>query len=524
MPRDFEAERRKMEKVEEGGEGKRSAQIQEEGGGKRRSTQKSEEGEMGRRNAEMSREPGMEGRGGEGQGTEAPEPAGSENQITEGVIWKQLLLFFFPILFGTFFQQLYNTVDAIVVGQFVGKEALAAVGGPTGTLINLLVGFFVGLASGATVIISQFYGAKREDKVGYAVHTSVAFSLVCGLGIMVVGILGAPSALSMMGTPKDIMEYAVLYIRIYFVGTIPNLIYNMGSGILRAVGDSKRPLFFLITGCVTNIVLDVILVVFWRMGVAGAALATILSQTASALFVVVVLTRTREMYRLSFSKIRLDKRMLARIIRIGLPAGLQSVMYSLSNVIIQSSVNSLGTDTIAAWTAYGKIDSVFWMIINAFGISITTFVGQNYGAGKMDRVRRGIRECMAMTLVSAVCLSCVLYNFGFYIFEIFTTDPAVLKKGMEILRFLVPAFFTYVTIEIYSGALRGIGDSWIPMILTMVGVCILRVVWIVAAVPLRRTITTVVFSYPLTWTVTTVLFLVYFHGFSRLGKGKKASR
>ena len=322
MPRDLEVERRKMEKVEEGGEGKRSAQIQEEGGGKRRSTQKSEEGEMGRRNAEMSREPGMEGRGVEGQGTEAPEPAGSENQITEGVIWKQLLLFFFPILFGTFFQQLYNTVDAIVVGQFVGKEALAAVGGPTGTLINLLVGFFVGLASGATVIISQFYGAKRADKVGYAVHTSVAFSLVCGLGIMVVGILGAPSALSMMGTPKDIMEYAVLYIRIYFVGTIPNLIYNMGSGILRAVGDSKRPLFFLITGCVTNIVLDVILVVFWRMGVAGAALATILSQTASALFVVVVLTRTREMYRLSFSKIRLDKRMLARIIRIGLPAGL----------------------------------------------------------------------------------------------------------------------------------------------------------------------------------------------------------
>lgn len=453
-----------------------------------------------------------------GNNTKEPGLSGRENQITEGVIWKQLLLFFFPILFGTFFQQLYNTVDAIVVGQFVGKEALAAVGGPTGTLINLLVGFFVGLASGATVIISQFYGAGRADKVGYAVHTSVAFSLLCGLGIMAAGIFGAPLALSMMGTPGDIMEHAVLYIRIYFAGTIPNLIYNIGSGILRAVGDSKRPLFFLITGCVTNIVLDVVFVVILDLGVAGAAAATILSQTASAIFVLVVLTRTREMYQLVFSKLRLDRRMLKRIIRIGLPAGLQSVMYSLSNVIIQSSVNSLGTDTIAAWTAYGKIDCVFWMIVNAFGISVTTFVGQNYGAGKMDRVKKGIRQCLAMTVVSSVALSFFLYEFGFYIFEIFTTDGAVLEKGMEILRFLVPSFVTYVTVEIYSGALRGIGDSWLPMVLTMVGICGLRVLWIVAAVPLRRTITTVVFSYPLTWSVTTVLFIIYFHWFSRLGK------
>lgn len=444
------------------------------------------------------------------------------NQITEGVIWQQLLLFFFPILFGTFFQQLYNTVDAIVVGRFVGKEALAAVGGPTGTLINLLVGFFVGLSSGATVIISQFYGAGRADKVSYAVHTSAAFSLLCGAGIMAVGILGAPCALAVMGTPDDILEYAILYMRIYFLGTIPNLIYNMGAGILRAAGDSRRPLMFLITGCVTNIVLDILLVVIFRLGVAGAAAATILSQTASAVFVLTVLTRTREMYRLSFSKIRLDRRMLGRIIRIGLPAGLQSVMYSLSNVIIQSSVNSLGTDTIAAWTAYGKIDCIFWMIINAFGISVTTFVGQNYGAGKMDRVKKGIQQCLAMTIASSVVLSFILYQFGFYIFEIFTTDGAVLEKGMEILRFLVPFFVTYVTVEIYSGALRGIGDSWFPMILTMVGICALRVLWIVAAVPLRRTITTVVFSYPLTWSVTTILFIIYFHWFSKLGK--KASR
>lgn len=455
------------------------------------------------------------------QSTNETKISNRENQITEGVIWQQLLLFFFPILFGTFFQQLYNTVDAIVVGRFVGKEALAAVGGPTGTLINLLVGFFVGLASGATVIISQYYGAKRADKVGFGVHTSVAFSLLCGAGIMAVGIFGAPYALTIMGTPEDILEYAILYMRIYFLGTIPNLIYNMGSGILRAVGDSKRPLFFLITGCITNIILDVLLVVYLQMGVAGAAIATILSQTASALFVILVLTRTPEIYRLSFSKIRLDSRMLKRIIRIGLPAGLQSVMYSLSNVIIQSSVNSLGTDTVAAWTAYGKIDCLFWMIVNAFGISVTTFVGQNYGAGKMDRVKKGIGDCLAMTLASSVFLSIFLYQFGFYIFQIFTTDIAVLEKGMEILHFLVPTFITYVTIEIYSGALRGIGDSWIPMALTMIGVCALRVVWIMVAVPLRRTITTVVFSYPLTWTVTTILFVIYFHRFSRLGGWKK---
>ncbi|MEG2350866.1 MAG: MATE family efflux transporter, partial [Hungatella sp.] len=367
-----------------------------------------------------------------------------QNQITEGVIWQQLLLFFFPILFGTFFQQLYNTVDAIVVGRFVGKEALAAVGGPTGTLINLLVGFFIGLSSGATVIISQYYGAKRADKVGYAVHTSIAFSLVCGGVMMIIGLFGAPAALRAMGTPDDIMEYAILYIRVYFLGVIPNLIYNMGAGILRAIGDSKRPLYFLIASCMTNIVLDILFVVYFHLGVFGAALATILSQAVSAILVLIVLMRTGEIYQLILNRIRLDGRMLKRIIRIGLPAGLQSVMYSFSNVIIQTAVNQLGTDTIAAWTAYSKIDSVFWMIISAFGISITTFVGQNYGAGKMDRVKKGIRVCMRMCIVSSLALTGFLYLFGSPIFHIFTNDAAVLEKGMEILHFLVPTFVTYV--------------------------------------------------------------------------------
>ena len=440
------------------------------------------------------------------------------NGITEGVIWKQLLIFFFPILFGTFFQQLYNTVDAVIVGRFVGKEALAAVGGSTGTLINLLVGFFVGLSSGATVIISQFYGGGREKRVSEAVHTAIAFSLACGVGLMVIGIAASPIALRAMGTPDDIMQYSLSYIRIYFLGIIPDLVYNMGAGILRAIGDSKRPLYYLMASCFTNIVLDLVLVVWLRLDVRGAAIATIVSQLVSAVLVVLQLLRTKDSYRLVIRKIRLNLFMVMRIVRIGLPAGLQSVMYSASNIIIQSSVNSLGTDTVAAWTAYSKIDSVYWMIISALGISITTFVGQNYGAGKLDRVKRGIYVCLGLSFLITAILSVTLYLGGGYIYLMFTADAAVIAKGMEILHFLVPAFATYVCIEVLSGALRGTGDCWIPMIMTAVGVCALRVLWILVAVPLKPDILTVVFSYPLTWSITSILFLVYFYCFSSLKK------
>ena len=440
------------------------------------------------------------------------------NGITEGFIWKQLLIFFFPILFGTFFQQLYNTVDAVIVGRFVGKEALAAVGGSTGTLINLLVGFFVGLSSGATVIISQFYGGGREKRVSEAVHTAIAFSLACGVGLMVIGIAASPIALRAMGTPDDIMQYSLSYIRIYFLGIIPNLVYNMGAGILRAIGDSKRPLYYLMASCFTNIVLDLVLVVWLRLDVRGAAIATIVSQLVSAVLVVLQLLRTKDSYRLVIRKIRLNLFMVMRIVRIGLPAGLQSVMYSASNIIIQSSVNSLGTDTVAAWTAYSKIDSVYWMIISALGISITTFVGQNYGAGKLDRVKRGIYVCLGLSFLITAILSVTLYLGGGYIYLMFTADAAVIAKGMEILHFLVPAFATYVCIEVLSGALRGTGDCWIPMIMTAVGVCALRVLWILVAVPLKPDILTVVFSYPLTWSITSILFLVYFYCFSSLKK------
>lgn len=439
-----------------------------------------------------------------------------ENKITEGIIWQQLLLFFFPILFGTFFQQLYNAVDAMIVGRFVGKEALSAVGGSTGMLTQMVVGFFVGLSSGASVIISQYYGAKRSEMVGYAVHTSIAFSLIAGIGIMFLGILLAPWMLEAMDTPADVLGPSILYLRIYFAGIIGNLLYNMGASILRAAGDSSRPLYILIASCMTNIALDVIFVVCLHMGVMGAALATILSQALSAVLVIGCLMATPDMYRLEWRRVRLDQRMMKRMIRIGFPAGLQSVMYSSSNVIIQSSINALGTDTVAAWTAYSKIDSVFWMIVSAFGIAVTTFVGQNYGADKPERVRQGVKSCLIMTILSSVLMSVLIYNWGIYGYELFTTDKAVVEIGVGMMRYLTPFYVTYVSIEILSGALRGVGDCWLPMLLSCFGVCALRVVWIVFAVPVKRDIYTIMFSYPLTWVVTTVLFVVYYLWFSKL--------
>lgn len=444
-----------------------------------------------------------------------------ENGITEGIIWQQLLLFFFPILFGTFFQQLYNAADAMIVGRFVGKEALSAVAGSTGMLTQMVVGFFVGLSSGAAVLVSQYYGARRGELVGYAVHTFMAFSIVAGVVMMVLGIMMTPWMLKAMGTPKEVTDMSILYLRVYFGGIIGNLIYNSGASILRAVGDSKRPLYFLISSCLINILLDVIFVVVCGLGVLGAALATVICQALSAGMVIVALMRTKDMHHLEWSRMRMDRRMLQRMIRIGFPSGLQSVMYGVSNVIIQSAINSLGTNSVAAWAAYSKLDSVFWMVVSAFGIAATTFVGQNFGAGRIDRVRSGVRNCMVMTLVSSAVMSVLIFNWGIYGFQLFTSDPEVEIIGVAMMRYLAPFYVTYVSIEILSGALRGVGDCWVPMLLCCGGVCVLRVMWVLIAVPLQRDIYTIMFSYPLTWVVTTVLFFVYYCFFSRLKMKRK---
>ena len=432
------------------------------------------------------------------------------NAITEGVIWRQLLIFFFPILLGTFFQQLYNAADAAIVGKGVGKAALAAVGGTTGSLINLLVGFFVGLASGATVVISQYYGAEDEENVGKSVHTAAALALAFGLALTAIGLWLTDWMLSLMSTPADVLPYAATYLRIVFAGMVPSIIYNVGTGVLRALGDSRRPLYYLIAASLTNIALDVLLVLGLGMGVAGAAWATVLSQTVSAALVVRSLCRRQDAARLRLSRIRPDTRQLRRIVAIGLPAGLQSVMYSVSNVIIQRAVNGFDTDVLAGWTAYGKLDGMFWMVVSAFGISVTTFVGQNYGAGRMDRVRRSVRDCMLMTAGTTVVLASLLYFFGGSFYRIFTDDPAVIREGVHMLRLLVPFYIAYIPIEILSGALRGAGDTLVPTLLTLVCICLLRVVWIVFFAPRFASVDAVLWSYPVTWVLTGILFIVYY--------------
>lgn len=434
----------------------------------------------------------------------------SVHSITEGAIAKPLLALFFPIMFGTFFQQLYNTSDAVIVGNFVGKEALAAVGGPTGVLINLLVGFFTGLSSGATVIISQFYGARKDDNVNRAVHTSLLLAIVGGLCLTLTGLLFAPAALTAIGTPDDILQHSVLYLRVYFIGMIPSMIYNMGSGILRAVGDTKRPLYYLIFSCFLNIALDILFVAVLPLGVVGAALATVLAQLISAGLILFVLYRSQETYQFVPSRLYFTSNILRNIVHIGLPAGLQSVMYSFSNVIIQSSVNSFGTDTIAAWTAYSKIDGLFWMTMGAMGVAVTTFAGQNYGAKQYDRIRRCVRISLLTTFAITIIISTVLLLCGPLVFRLFTEDSIVIDKGVAILRFMVPCYLTYICIEILSGAVRGAGNALIPMVMTCFGVCVLRIVWIFTAVPKWNSMTTVMMSYPITWVTTSVLFILYY--------------
>ena len=355
------------------------------------------------------------------------------NQITEGVIWKQLLLFFFPIVLGTFFQQLYNTADTIVVGRFVSKEALAAVGGSAAQIVGLIVGFFVGLASGASVIISQFYGAKSRVQLNRALHTAYAFSIIGSIFITVLGILIAPWMLELMHTPQETMADALLYLRIYFAGIIFVFIYNVGSSILRAMGDSRRPLYYLIVCCFLNIVLDIVLVIVFHMGVAGVSIATIFSQGVSAVLITRALMHSDDLYQLEFRKIRFHKAALISLIWVGCPTGIQSVLYSVTNMLIQTFLNNLGTDTVAAWSAFGKIDSLYWMVNNAFGIAVTTFVGQNFGAGKYDRMKKSVRIGLCMGLCTALTLTLIFYNFGTPLFRLFTSDENVIPRCSGIL-------------------------------------------------------------------------------------------
>lgn len=447
-------------------------------------------------------------------------PAGY-NGITDGVIWQQLLLFFFPILFGTFFQQLYNTADAMIVGKFVGKEALSAVGGTTGTLINLLVGFFVGMSSGAAVVVSQSYGAKEDQQVRKSVHTAFCLALAGGVMLLIIGEIFTPAAIRAMGAPEEILGYSVTYLRIYFLGIIGNLVYNMGAAILRAVGDSKRPLYFLVASCLTNIALDLLFVVCFHMEVAGAALATIMSQILSAVLVMITLIRTKESYRFIPKELRVEPVLLKRIIKIGLPAGLQSMMYSISNILIQANINGYGTNTIASWAVYGKIDGIFWMTMDAMGISVTTFAGQNFGAGKIKRLKKGTYVGLLMSTIITAVLGVFMFTAGPVLISLFTNDVDVMAESMSIIRFLVPFWFCYICVNVYPCTLRGVGDALIPMLIICVGTCILRVLWVFGAGAVHPGLYTTLTSYPLSWTITSLAFLVYYYRFSAMRKLNK---
>lgn len=445
-----------------------------------------------------------------------------ENSITEGVIWKQILIFFFPILIGTFFQQLYNTVDTIIVGQYVGKGALAAVG-TTSTIINLLVGFFTGLASGATVIISQFFGGGDAKNVSKAVHTSIALAIAGGAILTVLGLATSRVSLSLLGVPDDVMDDSLTYINVYYTGMIACMIYNVGTGILRAIGDSKMPLYVLIVCCLVNIVLDLLFVVVFHWGVFGASFATVLSQVVSAVLIMLRLLLSKEAYRVEIKQIRFHWGIFKNVVRIGLPAGVQSMMYSASNLVIQAAINSFGTDAIASWAAIGKIDGFIWMVMGAFGIAITTFAGQNFGAGKYDRLRKGTRVCLSMTLGSTLALSGVILAFGGPLLGFFTGDEEVIRIGRDFFSVLAPAYFIFSFIEILSGTIRGAGEALQPMIITIFGVCGLRILWVLAVVPLNHTMKMVAANYPVTWAVTATVFIIYYLRMNWLKRSIKRS-
>ena len=434
------------------------------------------------------------------------QPSAARN-ITEGVIWKQLLIFFFPILLGTFFQQMYNAVDTIIVGRFVGTQALAAVGS-TGALISLLNGFCIGLSSGATVLISQFFGANDHPGVNKALHTSIGLSLVLGLFISFCGLCFGPQILQMMKTPDDCLDGALVYARIFFSGAIASMVYNMGAGILRAMGDSRRPMIFLVITCFINIFLDIYFVVVLKMGIAGAAVATVLSQIISAVLVVMVLLRLPTEYTLQLSRIRIDPILLKRILSVGVPAGLQFVTFDLANLLIQSGINSFGSATMAAFTAYAKADMLTWMLSGAFGVAITTFVGQNYGAQKFDRIYQSVRICLGMGVALIGFCSTLIILFRYFILGIFSADPEVIRLGAWLMLWVVPFNVIFVPVEIFGGAMRGTGYSAVPTAITSICVCLFRVLWLFTVVRRFHTLGMLMLCYPISWALADIAFLI----------------
>ncbi len=430
--------------------------------------------------------------------------------LTQGSIWKKLLLFFIPIAVGTLLQQLYNAVDSIIVGRFVGTSALAAVGGSSAIMTQIAVNIFVSLASGAAVVIAQRFGAGDARITKMAVGTAVTSFFFMGVIIAIAMFFLAEPILLLLNTPTETVAQSLTYCRIYFAGCIFMIIFNIGSAILRAVGNSTKPLIYLVISCLSNIALDLIFVLAFGMGVAGVALATIIAQAISCVFIFRDLIKTNEIYRLERSNLRVNFTLFKRMMKIGVPSCIQSSMYGISNLIITITVNSLGTVTVASWAMSGKIDGVYWAISEAFGVALMNFVAQNYGANKYDRIKKGSKIGTLVFLGITVLLSCILLLVARPLLRLFTPDVAVQETTWKVITYFVPLYFTWSIIEALSGILRGLGDTIIPAIILAFGVCAVRIVWLFTVFKLYPTLFIVSMSYPLSWVITDVALAIYY--------------
>lgn len=432
-----------------------------------------------------------------------------KNDLIEGHVGKSILYFTIPLLIGNFFQLLYNTVDSYVVGNYVSPDALAAVGQST-PIINVIVGAFLGLSTGAGVVISQYYGAKDDQRMSQAVHSAAALTLVLCIIFTIVGILVARPILELIRSPQSIMPLATLYLKIYFYGVSFVLIYNMGSGILRAIGDSKRPLYYLAISSVTNVIFDFVFVLYLHFGVAGVAYGTLISQGLSALFVVVRLLRVKANYRINVSQIHFNRHMTKRIIQIGVPTAIQNCIVSFSNVWSTSYINRFGANAVAGYAAYTKIDQFVILPVQSFSLAITTFVGQNVGARKYERVKKGIRQTLIMNEIIAFLFMVILFFFGHRIIGLFTKQPEVIESGFLMAKVMCAGYIVIPITNILAGALRGVGISKIPMY-TMVGCyVVIRQIYLAIAYHFVHSIVVVYLGWPLTWVICAILLVVYF--------------
>ena len=441
----------------------------------------------------------------------------SGNLLTEGSIARKMLAFAFPLFLGNLFQQLYNTADSLIVGNFIGSDALAAVSS-SGSLIFLLVGFFNGVSVGAGVVIARYFGARDKESVERAVHTTVAFGLVAGVLLTVIGIIFTPLILRLMGTPQDVLPSSVLYFRIYFCGSIAFVMYNFCVGILQSSGDSKHPLYYLIFSSITNVVLDLLFVAVFHWGVGSAALATIISQFLSAILCFVRLVRSDAEYRIVIRRIRFDMPMLKLVVRNGLPTGLQNSIIALANVVVQSNINAFGKMAVAGCGSYAKIEGFAFLPINCFAMALTTFISQNIGAGKYDRVKKGIRFGVLCSISLAEVIGVCINLAAPLLISAFNSDPQVVAYGVSQAKTITLFYFLLAYSHCLAAIFRGAGRSIVPMVVMLLCWCIIRVSYITIVVHFIPQISVIFWAYPLTWSLSSIVFTLYFFKSNWLSK------